>query len=109
MRHRISIRGSVRPSFRYASSNSTQMTHLVARSGLLKRVIIITCVRFRENFAWRVFVQHLSIIDPPKLFLRFEGKELVNEFHVFDIAIFVFLNPEQLYQLIRLFCLHLLG
>ena len=46
MRHRLSLRGSVgpsvrpsvgpsvRPSVRYASSNITQMTHLVAQSGL---------------------------------------------------------------------------
>ena len=36
MLHCISIRGSVRPSVRYASSNITQMTHRVACLGLLK-------------------------------------------------------------------------
>jgi len=62
-----------------------------------------------ERISCGGFLQHLSIFDPVKHFLRFKGKQLVDEFHVFDIAIFVFLNAEQFYQLIRLFWLHFLG
>ena len=54
MRPRISIRGSVRPSVRpsvrYASSDITQMTHLVARLGLFFFQLYTSLSGFENNW-----------------------------------------------------------
>ena len=71
MRHRISIRGSVRPSIlpsvrpsvrpsdrpsvRYASSDITQMTHLVARLGLFKVACLVIEAMVQELLANELF------------------------------------------------------